>query len=63
MGHQAPCPMDREITLGPLLGTQSPTPVTQGTDWLQVVQRELVSQVACGQGVLLHAQVSLITIV
>ena len=55
---QVPCLMDRETTAATLLGAQSPTPVTQGTGWLQVVLLEHVSQIVSGQGVIQHVHVS-----
>ena len=58
MVPQAPYQMDREATPIPLLGAESLTPVTQGTGGLQVVLVELVSQMACGQGVIQHVHVS-----
>ena len=50
--------MDREATPAPLLGAESLTPVTQGTGWLQVVLVEHVSQMVCGQEVILLVHVS-----
>ena len=47
------CQMDRDATPAPLLGTMSLTPVIQGTEWLQVVLVEHVSQITGGQ-VLCH---------
>ena len=44
------CQMDGEATPLPLLGVESLTPVTQGTEWLQVVLVERVSQMVSGQG-------------
>ena len=61
MEPQAPCTMDREDTLAPLMGTQSLTPVTQGTGRLEVVQGEHVSRVACGQEAIQHVPVSNLT--
>ena len=50
--------MDRDATPAPLLEAESLTPVTQGTEWLQVVLLEHVSQMACGQGVIQLVHVS-----
>ena len=50
--------MDIEDTPAPLLGAESLTPVTQGTGWRQVALVELVSHMACGQGVFLLVPVS-----
>ena len=55
---RAPCQMDRDAIPAPLLGTESLTPVTQGTWGLQVVLVERVSQMACGQGVIQRVHVS-----
>jgi len=56
--HQAPYQMDWDATPAPLLGVLSLTPVTQGIWGLQAVLVEHVSQVACGQGLIQHVQVS-----
>ena len=57
---QATYQMDREATPAPLLGAESLTPVTQGTEWLQVVLVEHVSHLMdYGQGVIQHVDVSL----
>ena len=50
--------MDRDATPAPRLGTLSLTPVTRGTQWLQVVLEEHVSQMACGQGLIQLVHVS-----
>ena len=55
---QTPSQMDKEGTPAPLLGAESLTPVTQGTGGLQVLLVEHVSQMACGQGVILLVPVS-----
>ena len=52
-----PCLMVRDLTLAPLMGAQSPIPVTQGTVWRQVVQGEHVNQVAGGQEAIQHVPV------
>ena len=46
--------MDKDATPAPLLGVLSLTPVTQGTQGLQVVLVEHVSQVVSGQGLIQH---------
>ena len=50
--------MDREVTPAPQFGAESLTPVTQGTGGLQVVLGGHVSQMACGQGLILLVPVS-----
>ena len=54
----APCQMEREATPALLLAVRSLTPVTQGTQGLQVVLVERVSQMANGQGVIQNVHVS-----
>ena len=58
MVPRAPCQMDKDATPAPLLGVLSLTPVTQGTQGLQVVLVERVSQVVSGQGLIQLVHVS-----
>ena len=58
MVPRAPCQMDKDATPAPLLGVLSLTPVTQGTQGLQVVLVEHVSQVVSGQGLIQLVHVS-----
>ena len=52
------CQMDGATTPAPLLGAESLTPVTQGTEWLPVVLVEHVSLMVSGQGSIQPVHVS-----